>query len=52
MEQEGQDIMGAISKRLGLDSGQQWVAMLDGTIRLVTPPGESQTQGEAAPPTA
>jgi hypothetical protein len=52
MEQEGQGVMEAISKRLGLEPGKQWVAMLDGTIRLVSPPGEGQTQGEAAPPTA
>lgn len=44
MDKEGQTIMDSISKRLGLDAGQQWVAMQDGSIRLVEPPGAGQTQ--------
>jgi mannose-6-phosphate isomerase class I len=49
MDKEGQAIMDSISKRLGLDPGQQWVAMQDGAIRLVEPPGTSQAQAEATP---
>jgi hypothetical protein len=44
MDKEGQSIMDSISKRLGLNPGQQWAAQLDGTIRLVTPPGPGQAQ--------
>jgi len=40
MDKEGQEVMDAISKRLGLQPGQQWVAMLDGSIRLVAPPNQ------------
>jgi hypothetical protein len=42
MEGEGQAVMSAISKRLGLEPGQQWVAMLDGSIQLVS----SSSEGE------
>ena len=49
MDKEGQAIMDSISRRLGLDPGQQWVAMQDGAIRLVEPPGTSQAQAEATP---
>jgi hypothetical protein len=38
MDGEGQAIMGAISARLGLTEGQQWVALQDGTLRLVDQP--------------
>ena len=53
MEQEGQSIMDAISKRLGLNPGQQWVAMLDGTVQLVAAPDEEPiVQEEAETPPA
>jgi len=39
MDAEGQAIMGAISQRLGLKEGEQWVAHQDGTIRRVPAPG-------------
>jgi hypothetical protein len=35
LDQQGQDAINAISKRLNLEDGQQWVALQDGTIRLV-----------------
>jgi hypothetical protein len=47
LDEQGQGHINAISKRFGLDSGTQWVALQDGTVRLVNPPQAGQTQGGA-----
>ena len=47
LDEQGQGHINAISKRFNLDSGQQWVALQDGTVRLVNPPQAGQTQGGA-----
>lgn len=47
LDQQGQGHINAISKRFNLEQGQQWVALQDGTVRLVNPPQTSQTQGGA-----
>lgn len=44
LDEQGQGYINGISKRLGVDDGRQWVALQDGTVRLVTPPGASQNQ--------
>lgn len=49
LDGKGQDHINTISQRLGLGDGQQWVALQDGTIRLVNPPASGQN-GEGAPP--
>ena len=35
LDAQGQEHINAISKRLGLEDGQTWVALQDGTIRMV-----------------
>jgi hypothetical protein len=46
LDGQGQGLINAVSKRLGLEDGQQWVGMQDGTVRLVNPPAPAQTQEE------
>ena len=41
MDEDAQKVMNQISERLGLKEGQQWVALADGSVRLVPQPGES-----------
>lgn len=41
LDKQGQDHINGVSKRLGIEDGQQWVALQDGTIRLVNNNGES-----------
>ena len=48
LDERGQSMIGAVTKRLGLEDGQQWIGMQDGSIRLVQPPGAPQEEG--APP--
>lgn len=50
LDQKGQDHINTISQRLGITDGQQWVALQDGTIRLVNAPGSGQNGEGAAPP--
>ena len=52
LEQKGQVYINEIAKRLGIQDGQQWVALGDGTIRLVPAPdvGQTQTEGGAGAP--
>jgi len=47
LDEQGQTYINAVSQRLNLEPGQQWVALQDGTIRLVNPPNAGQTQGDA-----
>lgn len=47
LDEKGQGHINAISQRLNLSDGQQWVALQDGTVRLVTPPASSQNEGGA-----
>jgi len=47
LDAQGQGHINAISQRFNLESGQQWVALQDGTVRLVNPPESGQTQGGA-----
>jgi hypothetical protein len=47
LDEKGQGHINAISKRFNLEDGQQWVALQDGTVRLVNPPQASQAQGGA-----
>jgi hypothetical protein len=47
LDEQGQGHINAISKRFGLEGGQQWVALQDGTVRVVNPPQAGQTQGGA-----
>jgi hypothetical protein len=35
LDAKGQEIINSISQRVGVPDGQQWVALQDGTIRLV-----------------
>jgi hypothetical protein len=46
LEGDGQEAINAISRRLSIPDGQQWVALQDGTIRLVNQPA---TKEGAAP---
>jgi len=52
IERKLQEIINGISRRLGVQDGQQWVALADGTIRLVSPPQtrQNETTGGASPP--
>lgn len=47
LDEKGQGHINAISQRFGLQDGQQWVALQDGTVRLVNGSQASQTQGGA-----
>jgi len=47
LDEQGQGHINAISKRFGLEGGTQWVALQDGTVRLVNPPQAGQAQGGA-----
>lgn len=47
LDEKGQGIINSVSKRFGLEDGQQWVALQDGTVRLVNPPNAAQTEGGA-----
>jgi hypothetical protein len=44
IERASQEAVNAISKRLGVEDGQQWVAMANGEIRLVAAGTENQNQ--------
>jgi hypothetical protein len=48
LDAKGQEHINGISKRLGIQDGQQWVAMQDGSIRVVTQPQPGQN-GQGAP---
>jgi hypothetical protein len=52
LDQKGQEHINTISRRLGIEDGQQWVALQDGTIRLVkqNTPGQNGQGGAGAPP--
>jgi hypothetical protein len=50
LDEQGQGIINSISQRLGLEDGQQWVGLQDGTIRLVNKPDGAQNQGGGAQP--
>lgn len=39
LDEQGQQYINAVSQRLGIKDGQQWVALQDGTIRLVNNSG-------------
>lgn len=41
LDTQGQEYINAVSQRLGIQDGQQWVALQDGTIRLVNSGGNS-----------
>jgi len=41
LDAQGQEHINGISKRLGIEEGQQWVALQDGTIRLVNSGGDT-----------
>lgn len=47
LDEKGQGLINQISQRFGLEAGQQWVALQDGTVRLVNPPAAGQN-GEGA----
>jgi len=47
LDERGQSYINAVSKRLGLEEGEQWVALQNGTIRLVKPRDGGQDQGGA-----
>jgi len=49
LDEQGQQHINTISKRIGITDGQQWVALQDGSIRLVNAPAPGQN-GEGAPP--
>jgi hypothetical protein len=44
LDRQGQDAINAISKRLGVQDGQQWVALQDGTIQLVNAGNPAQAE--------
>lgn len=44
LNSQGQEIMNAVSQRLGLKEGQTWVGLQDGTIRLVNSGSDGQTE--------
>lgn len=50
LDQQGQEHINTISQRIGITDGQQWVALQDGTIRLVNPPASGQNGEGATPP--
>gem|GEM_PF-4455726 len=50
LERKQQEFVNGISQRLGIKEGQQWVAVADGTIRLVKRGEPVQTQEGAGPP--
>ena len=50
LDQKQQEFVNGISQRLGIEDGQQWVAVADGTIRLVERSDPGQTQQGAGPP--
>jgi hypothetical protein len=50
LDAKQQDFINGISERLGITEGQQWVAVADGTIRLVDAPGAGQNQGGGGAP--
>lgn len=37
LDAQGQEVINSVSHRVGIADGQQWIALADGTIRLVSP---------------
>lgn len=50
LDQQGQGHINGISKRIGVEDGRQWVALQDGTIRLVNNPGNAPAPTPAPTP--
>lgn len=50
LDAAGQQHINAISARFDLSEGQQWVALQDGTVRLVPAPNAGQTELKETPP--
>ena len=40
LNSQGETLLNNVTKRLGLEDGQKWVGMQDGTIRLINPPSQ------------
>jgi hypothetical protein len=50
LDAQGQQIINAVSQRLGLQEGQSWVGLQDGRIRLVDQNQNGQNKGGGSPP--
>lgn len=50
LDARGQEIINAVSARLGLKEGQTWVGLQDGTIKVVNSNQGGQNQGGGPPP--
>lgn len=48
LEERGQHIINEVTKRLGLEEGQQWSTTADGTILLINPPAKNEEGGAEA----
>jgi hypothetical protein len=50
LDGQGQEVINAVSQRLGLKDGQTWVGLQDGRIRLVDQNQNGQNRGGGIPP--